>query len=41
LPPPAVHLATARFRRVTFHPYKGETSAPSVAGGGRRNRGAG
>jgi hypothetical protein len=26
-------LATARFRRVTSHPYKGETSASSVAGG--------
>jgi hypothetical protein len=29
--PAGPQLATARFRRVTFHPYKGETAASSVA----------
>jgi hypothetical protein len=33
-------LATARFRRVTSHPYKGETSASSVAGGGEEKSGS-
>jgi hypothetical protein len=33
-------LATGRSRRVTFHPYKGETSASSVVGRGEEKSGS-